>query len=105
MNYCEMCGAEIEENSILCPKCELRLLPESKSKPKKRMTKKIKIYTMVISYILFIVFSISFFYISSSCYKSNDIKCYRLSLVFLILLSCFCFVAAVLVGEEVSEQF
>jgi len=103
MSYCQICGTEIEESFVLCTSCEMRLLPDKKPKPKKRMIKIIKIFIMVISYILMLVFIISFVYISRACYKSNNIKCYNLSFVFLILFSCFCFIAAVLVGEEVPK--
>lgn len=103
MNYCEICGEEIQEDFVLCPNCNVRLHRGKKTKPKKRMIKIIKISIMLVSYILFIVFLISYIIISRSCYKSNNIKCYNLSFVFLILFSCFCFIAAVLVGEEVPK--
>ncbi len=103
MAYCKICGAEIEENLVLCSSCELRLVPEEKRKPKRRITKILKITIMVISYILMIVFIISFIYITRACFKSNDYRCYNLSIVFLILFSCFCFIAAILVGEELPK--
>jgi len=103
MNYCEMCDTEIEGSLLLCPKCEMRLIVAKKTKPKKRMKKKIKIYIMIVSYILFIVFLITYFNISSVCFRSNDIKCFSLSFAFFILFGCFCFIAAVLVGEELPK--
>ncbi|MFX1525206.1 MAG: hypothetical protein ACFFCC_16995 [Promethearchaeota archaeon] len=104
MSYCEMCGSEIEENSVLCQRCELRLITGKKLKPKKKFVKKIKTSLMIISYILFIGFLIAYFYISTSCYKSNDFNCYNLSFAFLIIFSCFGCMAAVLVGEEVPAR-
>ncbi len=104
MLHCEMCGSEIEGSGVLCPRCELRLHPDKKSKPKKGKIKLVKIYLMVISYILFIVFLISYMTISRICFSSNNLECYQLSSVFLILFSCFCFIAAVLVGEEALEE-
>ena len=104
MNYCKICGTEIEESFVICPTCEMRLLPDKKPKPKMRkIFKHLKICIMVVSYLLFIVFFISYITINRSCYKSNNIKCYNLSIVFLILFSCSCFIAAVLVGEEVPK--
>lgn len=105
MAYCEMCGKEIKEDFVLCLSCEMRLLPDpdKKPKPKTRMIKIIKICIMVVSYILMVVFLISFIYISRACYKSNNFKCYNLSIVNLILFSCFCFIAAVFVGEELPK--
>ncbi|MHA2037722.1 MAG: hypothetical protein ACW98X_14890 [Promethearchaeota archaeon] len=100
MKICAICGSEIEENSVLCPNCEKRLVHGRKSKPKKKIVKKIKLYIMVISYVLLFVFLIIFFLISSACFKSNDFRCYSTSLLSLIIFSCFCFIAAVLVGEE-----
>lgn len=98
MDYCEICGEEIQEDFVLCPNCNVRLHRGKKTKPKIRMIK------IVVSYILFIVFLISYIIISRSCYKSNNIKCYSLSMVFLILFSCSCFIAAVFVGEELPKQ-
>ena len=105
MSYCQMCGSEIEESFVLCSSCELRLLPDpdKKPEPKKTTIKIINLFIMVVSYILMLVFIISFVYISRACFKSNNFKCYNLSMVFLILFSCFCFIAAVLVGEELPK--
>ncbi len=103
MNYCEICETEIDESFVLCPQCEMRLLSAKKKKFKKRRKKRIKIYIMVVSYLLFIAFLISYLIISSSCFKSNNIKCFNWSFVFLILFACFCFIAAVLVGEELPK--
>ncbi|MFX1346164.1 MAG: DUF2116 family Zn-ribbon domain-containing protein [Promethearchaeota archaeon] len=103
MAYCQVCGAEIEENLVLCSSCELRLIPEKKRKPKNRITKILKIVIMIVSYILMIVFIISFIYITRVCFKSNNYRCYSLSMIFLILFSCFCFIAAILVGEEIPK--
>jgi len=103
MNYCEICDTEIEESVLICPKCEMRLLSAKKKNPKKRMKNKIKIYIMVVSYILFIVFLITYTTISSYCFQSNNVKCFSMSLAFLILVGCFCFIAAVLVGEDLPK--
>ena len=103
MNYCEICDTEIEGSFLICPKCEMRLLSARKKKSKKRMKKKKKIIVMVVSYILFIVFLITYLNISSACFQSNNIKCFSMSFAFLILFSCFCFIAAVLVGEDLPK--
>jgi hypothetical protein len=103
MNYCEICDTEIGVSVVICPKCEMRLLSAKKTKPKKRKIKKRKIYIINVSYILFIVFLISYINIGSSCFKSNNIKCINMSFVFLILFGCFCFIAAVLVGEDLPK--
>ena len=103
MPFCEICGTEIEESDVLCPKCELRLILAKKTKKKKRPIKKVKLYIMAASYILFVVFLITYLNISSYCFESNDIKCFNLSFIFLGLFACFCFIAAVLVGEEIPK--
>ena len=103
MNFCEICDTEIEEGFVLCPKCEKRLLSAKKTKSEKRMKKKRKLYILVVSYILFVVFFISYIGIGSSCFKSNNIQCINMSFVFFILFSCFCFIAGVLVGVDLPK--
>lgn len=100
MNYCRICGTEIEDNFILCPNCEMRLHPVKTPSSKTRKMYKIKKYITVLSYFLFIVFLISFLTINFSCYNSNNNTCYNTSLLNLVLSWCFGMIAAVLIGED-----
>jgi len=57
------------------------------------------VYAVVISYLIFIVFFALFLISTSICFQSENFKCFRVTLVYMGLFFCSCFVAAVLMGE------
>lgn len=101
MNYCQICGKEIEKGPLICPTCEERLLAD-KDLEKRKKPKNLKIIIWVVFYIIFLGFLISFIIISVSCYKSNNINCYKTSLVLMIHCFCSCFIVSLL-GEEIPK--
>lgn len=106
MKSCNNCAANIDENFIICPFCYTVLIPElvPEKKPGKRIIPKwLKKLIIVISYIIFLIFLISWLIVSGFCLRSYNNKCYNLTLVLMILCWISCCIAPVLAGEELPK--
>ncbi|MHA2007621.1 MAG: hypothetical protein ACXABO_10175 [Promethearchaeota archaeon] len=103
---CKNCGAKIDEFFEICPFCYVILIPELEleRKQKKRIkSRKLKKLSIVISYIIFFISTLSWLVVSGSCYQSQNTKCYDLTLVLMILCWISCCVAPILYGEELPK--
>ena len=99
MKPCTNCGAELDQNYEICPFCLTVLIPEKH--PKKKIGfERLRIIKIGVSYLVFIAFAVSYALISESCYQSENIKCYNLSFVFLILCVFFCCIANLVLGMD-----
>ena len=107
MKTCENCGAKLGDYYETCPFCFVSLVPESETeeKRKKRIkSKKLKIFSIVISYSVLIVSTISWIIISLECFNSYDRICYTITFTLMIICWIFACVTPVLLGEELPKR-
>ena len=107
MKTCENCGAKLGDYYETCPFCLVSLVhdPEMEEKRKKRAkSKKLKIFSIVISYSLLIASTISWIMISVECFTSYDRICYTITLTLMIICWIFACVTPVLLGEELPKR-
>jgi len=107
MKTCDNCGAKLGDFYETCPFCfvELVLDSEIEEKRKKRnRSKKIKLISIIISYLILIGSTISWVAISVECFKSYDPICYTNTLILMIVCWIFACVAPVLLGEELPKR-
>ena len=107
MKSCDNCGAKLGDNYEICPFCFVDLIPglETEEKRKKRIrSKKIKLFSIITSYLILIGSTISWIMISVECFNSNDRVCYTTTLILMILCWIFACVAPALLGEELPKR-
>lgn len=106
--HCMNCGAKIDENYEICPFCFVFLLPgfmELDKKQKKIIkSEKLRKLSIIIAYLLFFSFTISWIIVSGKCFIGFNRKCLDLTIVLMILSWISCCIAPVLYGKELPKQ-
>jgi len=107
MKTCENCGAKLGDYYEFCPFCFVDLVPELETEEKRKKrekSKRLKLFSIIISYSLLIGSTISWLTISVECFESYNRVCYTNSLILMILCWIFVCVAPVLLGEELPKR-
>jgi len=107
MKTCENCGAKLGDYYEICPFCFVDLVPELETEEKRKKrekSKRLKLFSIIISYSLLIGSTISWLTISVECFESYNRVCYTNSLILMILCWIFVCVAPVLLGEELPKR-
>jgi hypothetical protein len=107
MKICENCGEKLGDYYEICPNCFVSLLPEPEIEEKlkkRRKARKLKLMSIIISYIILIGSTISWIGISVECFNSYNRICYASTLILMIVCWIFACITPVLLGEELPKK-